>query len=106
MKRERLRMANKQRGFVKVNLDKERNLRYTMNALAEIEDQLGVPLSEMAELKMTIKNVRVILWAGLIHEDEELTQREVGNMVDLENMQEVQEKVAEAFAMADKGKNS
>jgi hypothetical protein len=99
-------MANKQRGFVKVELDKERNLRYTMNALAEIEDQLGVPLSEMAELKMTIKNVRVILWAGLIHEDEELTQQEVGNMVDLENMQEVQEKVAEAFAMADKGKNS
>jgi hypothetical protein len=99
-------MANKQRGMVKVQLDKMRNLRYTMNALAEIEDQLGVPLSEMGEIKMTIKNVRVILWSGLIHEDPELTQEEVGNMVDLENMQEVQEKIAEAFAMADKGKNS
>jgi hypothetical protein len=99
-------MANKQRGMVKVQLDKMRNLRYTMNALAEIEDQLGVPLSEMGEIKMTIKNVRVILWSGLIHEDPELTQEEVGNMVDLENMQDVQEKIAEAFAMADKGKNS
>jgi hypothetical protein len=93
-------MANKHRGFVKMELDKERNLRYTMNALAEIEDILGVPLSEMENVKMTIKNVRVILWAGLIHEDPELTQEEVGNMVDLGNFKEVQEKVAEAFAMA------
>jgi hypothetical protein len=93
-------MANKQRGFIKVELDKERTLRYTMNALAEIEDCLGVPLSEMKDVKMTMKNVRVILWAGLIHEDENLTQEQVGNMVDLGNMEAVQEKVAQAFTMA------
>jgi hypothetical protein len=93
-------MANKQRGIVAVTLDKKRNLRYTMNALAEIEDQLGVPLSEMGNLKMTIKNVRIILWSGLIHEDKELTPEDVGNMVDLGNFEEVQQKVAEAFAMA------
>lgn len=91
-------MTNKQRGFVKVTLDKERNLRYTMNALAEIEDQLGVPLAELQTVQMTMKNIRVILWAGLIHEDKELTQEDVGDFVDLENMQEVQERVAEAFA--------
>lgn len=93
-------MANKQRGFVAIQLDKKRTLRYTLNSLAEIEDRLGVPLSEMGDMKMTIKNVRVILWAGLIHEDPELTEQEVGNMVDLENFQEVQDKVAEAFAMS------
>jgi hypothetical protein len=99
-------MANKQRGLIEIELDgKVRNLRYTMNALAEIEDGLGVPLSEMENIKMTMKNIRVILWSGLIHEDPELTQVEVGNMVDLNNMQEVQEKVAEAFAMSQKGKN-
>jgi hypothetical protein len=99
-------MANKQRGIVEVELGgKVRNLRYTMNALAEIEDRLGVPLSEMENVKMTMKNVRIILHCGLIHEDEELTEKEVGNMVDLENMQYVQERVAEAFAMSQKGKN-
>jgi hypothetical protein len=92
-------MANKQRGFVKIELDKVRNLRYTMNSLAEIEDALGVPLSEMGNIKMTIKNVRVILWAGLIHEDKELTIEEVGDFVDLTNFEEVQTKVAEAFSM-------
>jgi hypothetical protein len=98
-------MANKQRGNVSVELDKTRNLRYTMNALAEIEDSLGVPLAEMGNIQMTMKNVRVILWAGLIHEEPELTQEQVGEMVDLGNMQEVQEKVAEAFAMAQTSKN-
>jgi hypothetical protein len=97
-------MANKQRGIVEVELDKVRHIRYTMNALAEIEDRLGVPLSEMKDVKMTIKNVRVILWAGLIHEDKDLTLEEVGEMVDLGNFEEVQTKVAEAFG-ATQGKN-
>jgi hypothetical protein len=98
-------MANKHRGIIEVELGgKVRHIRYTMNALAEIEDNLGVPLSEMESVKMTIKNVRVILWAGLIHEDKTLTIEEVGDMVDLENMEAVQEKVAEAFTMAQKGK--
>lgn len=90
-------MANKQKGYVEVELDKTRTLRYTMNALAEIEDQLGVPLSEMENISMTMKNIRVILFCGLMHEDKELTQEDVGEMVDLQNMEEVQKKVAEAF---------
>mgnify|MGYP005750951813 CR=1 FL=1 len=93
-------MANKHRGIVEVELDKKRHLRYTMNALAEIEDALGVELSEMDKVKMNIKNVRIILWAGLIHEDPDLTQEEVGDMVDLANIKEVQEKVSEAFNTA------
>lgn len=93
-------MANKQKGNVSVELDKVRVIRFTMNALAEIEDNLGVPLSELENVTMTIKNVRTILWAGLIHEDATLTAQEVGNMVDLSNFKEVQEKIAEAFAMA------
>lgn len=99
MTRSVLIMANKQRGMVKVQLDKVRNLRYTMNALAEIEDILGVPLGEMGNIQMTMKNIRVILWAGLIHEDKELTLEQVGDMIDMSNIQEVQEKLTEAFAV-------
>lgn len=91
-------MANKHRGIVEIELDKVRHLRYTMNALAEIEDKLGVTIEKIGEVEMTVKAVRVILWAGLIHEDEALTEREVGNMVDMENFFYVQEKIAEAFA--------
>lgn len=93
-------MANKQKRIVPVKLDKARNLRFTLNSLAEIEDRLGVPLSKMSEVELGIKSVRTMLWAGLIHEDPELTEMEVGNMVDFDNIEYVQTKVTEAFAAA------
>lgn len=93
-------MANRQRALITVELDKVRNLRFTLNSLAEIEDKLGVPISKLAEVELGVKSVRIMLWAGLIHEDPELTEREVGNMVDFDNIEYVQNKVAEAFASA------
>lgn len=90
-------MANKQRGYVKITLDKERNLRYTLNSLAELEDVLGVPLSELENVHMGMKQVRAFLWAGLIHEDKDLTLEKVGDMVDMDNMNEINEKITEAF---------
>ncbi|MFD9628678.1 hypothetical protein [Peribacillus muralis] len=93
-------MANKQKGLISINLDKKRNIRFTLNALGEIEDAFGVPLSKISEIELGVKAVRTMLWAGLIHEDEDLTEREVGNMVDFDNLEEVQAKVSEAFAVA------
>lgn len=93
-------MANKQKKVVEIELDKVRGLRFTLNSLAEIEDRLGVPLSKMSEVELGIKSIRTMLWAGLIHEDPELTETEVGNMVDFENLEYSQEKVAEAFSLA------
>lgn len=93
-------MANAQKGKISITLDKERTLRFTLNALAEIEDKLGVPLSKLAEVELGVKTVRTMLWAGLIHEDEELTEKQVGNMVDFGNLEEVQTKVTEAFVVA------
>ncbi|MED4840395.1 hypothetical protein P9695_08755 [Weizmannia sp. CD-2023] len=93
-------MANKQRGIVEVELDKVRHIRYTMNALAEIEDKLGYGLADLDGKQLKIKEVRVILWAGLIHEDPELTEEQVGDMIDLGNMQYVQGKMSEAFEQA------
>lgn len=90
-------MANKQRGMVDIKLDKKRKLQYNLNALAEIEDVLGVKIHEMHTLSLGMKNIRTILWAGLIHEDAELTEEQVGAMVDVSNIAEVQAKVNEAF---------
>ncbi|CUB09214.1 hypothetical protein BN2127_JRS1_00998 [Bacillus cereus] len=90
-------MANKQRGIVEVNLDKKRKLQYTLNALAEIEDALGVKIHEMHTLNLGMKNIRTILWAGLLHEDAELTEEFVGSLVNVSNIAEVQAKVQEAF---------
>ena len=93
-------MANKQKNEVSIMLDKKRTIRFTLNALAEIEDALGVPLSKLSEVELGVKTVRTMLWAGLLHEDDELTEKQVGNWVDFENLEEVQTKVTEAFSMA------
>lgn len=93
-------MANKHKGLVKVTLDKERTLRYTLNALAELEDALGVPLSDMEGLQLGMKQVRAFLWAGLIHEEKELTIEQVGDLVDFENIKDVNDKITEAFKTA------
>lgn len=98
-------MANKQKKMVAIELDKARNLYYNLNAIAEIEDKLGIPLSKMGEVDLGVKSIRTMLWAGLIHEDPELTEVEVGNLVDFENISYVQEKVGEAFAAATEKKS-
>lgn len=92
-------MANKERGEAKVVLgDSEYTLRYDLNALVELEDKMGVPLSEMGEMKITIRNVRSMLWAGILHENAEITEKEIGSHVDMENMEEVQSAISKAFS--------
>lgn len=93
-------MSNKQRALVEIKLDKPRRIRFTLNSLAEIEDRLGVKMDQLEKVHMGMKEVRTMLWAGLIHEDEELTENQVGNMVDFDNIQYIQEKVGEAFQRA------
>ncbi len=97
-------MANKERGYVEIELGgRNMTLRYTLNSLAEIEDKMGVALSEMSKVTMGMKTVRTLLWAGLIHEG--LTEIEVGDMVDFDNMEYVQKQIAQSFESAT-GKNS
>lgn len=95
-------MANIQRGESKIVLDKERTIKFTLNTLIEVEDKLGHSLAEMGE-KVSIKAMRTLLTAGLRHEDAELTEEYVGEMITMDNMKEVQD--ALAIAMGGDTKN-
>lgn len=89
-------MTNTKRGQVTISLDKERILFYDLNALVALEEQ-GIDVSKIGEgVKMS--QIRGILWAGLIHEDKELTLEDVGSMVTPDNLQEVSEAVSKAFS--------
>ena len=98
-------MSNTHRGLVEIELDKTRQIRFTLNALAELEDKLGVSLSQLDNVEMGVKQIRTFLWAGLIHEEPELSEEAVGNMVDFENIGYVNEKINEAFQQATQRKN-
>jgi hypothetical protein len=76
----------------------ERTLRFTLNAMAELEDKYGSVDAAFAKLdEGSIKAVRFILWAGLIHEDPDLTEQQVGNLIDIQYMQELMSSVGDAL---------
>ena len=70
---------------------KKRTLRFTLNALAELEDRYGSVQNAFDKLEKenSMKALRCVLWAGLIHESPELTEREVGDLIDTNYMQEL-----------------
>lgn len=60
---------------------RERKLHYDLNALCEIEERLGLKgLQEIANQleKLEGRSLRCVLWAGLIHDDPDLKETEVG----------------------------
>jgi hypothetical protein len=93
-------MANKQRGYVSIQLDKARNLRFTTNALAELEDMLGHPVTKMDQDNVGIKTLRAMLWAALLDESPDLTIQEAGCLMDQGDMQEISASVSEALELA------
>lgn len=77
---------------------KERKLKFTLNALALLEDGYGTVEKAFDELeKNSMKAIRLILWAGLTWEDPNITEMEVGNLIDITTMGDVVESLGEAF---------
>lgn len=72
----------------------ERELKFTLNALAEMEDKYGSVDAAFAKLdEGSIKAVRFVLWAGLMHTDENLTERQVGNLIDTACMADIMDRL-------------
>ena len=83
---------------VYIELDKKREIRFDMNALAELEEIYGSFDKAMAALKnSSIKAMRALLYSGLKHEDKKLTIEQVGAMVDMASLSSVTMKITEAF---------
>lgn len=59
-----------------------RNFRYGMRALSKIEKVLNIPLKKLDMDDLSIEQLSVILWAGLEHEDKNLTPDQVMELVD------------------------
>lgn len=95
---------------VSIQLDKERNLRYGMNALIKVEELTGRPISKLDLDNITMKDLRTIVYAGLYHEDKDLNPEQVGEIIDeYADISYVAEKLGEALTAAfggDDRKNS
>ncbi len=68
----------------------EREIKFTLNTLADLEEKYGSVETAFATLEQgKITSVRYILWAALRNNDESLTEREVGNLIDIASIGEV-----------------
>lgn len=85
---------------VKVDIGdgQERHLRYTLNAFALLEEKYGTMDKAMEALESgSIIAIRYILWAGLVHEDSELTELYVGDQIDLADLERLADKMNKAM---------
>ena len=86
---------------VTIILDRPRTLRSGLNALAKVEDIMGKNIMGLDLNNVSIKDLLAIIYAGLYHEDKELTVEKVGDLIDEHsNITEVAEKLGEAFTEA------
>ena len=76
----------------------ERELRFTLNSMAEIEDKYesAEAIFEALDKKRSFKALRTLLWAGLIHEDAKLTETQVGGLINMANVEELMVQVVTA----------
>jgi len=76
----------------------ERTVKLTLNAMAELEERYGSIEKAFAELdKGSMKALRCVLWAAFVEDDPEITERQVGSLIDVQYMQTLMEKLGEAF---------
>lgn len=72
--------------YYPITLDKGRMLHYGMRAISLIEKKLGKPIAQINfEEDMTTEDAVVLIWAGLVHEDKDLTVDGVLDLLDNPN---------------------
>lgn len=87
--------------LIPIQIDKKRHLKFDLNAFAELEELYGdINTAFEAIQKGSIKAIRAMLWAGLVHEDRSLTLEQVGSMIDMSNINEVVSAISKAISEA------
>lgn len=89
---------DKMRPAVTIMLDKERHILVDMNALFNYEGLTGRGIGEINLKKMT--DLRAMLWASLLHEDEALTLEQVSSMMKIDNVKNIGDSLLQAFTKA------
>lgn len=99
-------MANKERGEVLLKIaDQDYILRFTINSICELEDELGQGIQEIIQSledpdKLRIKPLRALFWAGLLDKQPQTTIRAAGDILTGVGTAEVFEAVSAALAAA------
>lgn len=76
----------------------EYEVRFTLNAMAELEERYGSVEDAFKALDGgSIKAARFVLWAGLMEAHPDLTEKQVGSLIDVNLMNELMESISSAL---------
>lgn len=81
-----------------ITLDKERHLRLDLNAFCILEEAYGdtFAILEKAE-RGSLSALRAVVWASLVHEDEKLTEKDVGKMINPGNLAKISQTIQDVI---------
>lgn len=68
--------------YTPIKLDKVRNFRFGMKAISVIEKALKTNVAKLDFDNLTMEDTATIIWAGLVHEDKELTPERIMDLID------------------------
>lgn len=68
--------------FHTIQLDKPRNIKFGMKAIKTIEAKHKKPISNIDMNNFTMEDTAYFIWAGLQHEDKDLTPNMVMDLID------------------------
>lgn len=90
-----------------INLDKVRTFKYGMRAIDTLEKKLKTPVAKLDMDNLTMEQLATVLWAGLVHEDRNLTPDGVIDLIDeYSSIGEIASVMGEAFQSAFVPKNA
>lgn len=84
----------------KIKLDKERSLLFDLNAYEILEDIYGTlpaAITALQKDEKRMRNIKNFLYAGLIHEDKEITIEKAGTLGGYRNLSDISEILITAF---------
>lgn len=88
-------------GAIEITLDRPRRILLDFNALAEFEGATGRNALTMELWQQpTASDLRALVWAGLLHEDPELTLKHVGAWMTFDKLITIQAGMGQALEAA------
>lgn len=81
---------------IKLKLDKERTLRLDMNAMVAFEEEAGKAIHNIGS-SMSMKDMRALVWACMLHEDADLKPADVGQWIHPQNLMAVADVIGKLY---------
>lgn len=100
-----MQLTGKLRKYVPVEgEEKTYHLRYNYNALILLEEALGMGIVEfgdrLRQRQLRFRDIRSLIWAGLVGENEQMTMQAAGLVIDEVGLQPIVTAAMEAFFAA------